>query len=290
MNDHDELLEIAELYALGGLADTERTRLEHHVADGCAECEAVLRANLELAAQLLLAVAPVPPAPAVRERLLARARGEEDTESAALAGGGPPRVRERRGSVLARIPFSAAAGVFLVLGLSGLSALLGVRLARERAVSADLEDALAYEESISWALVREMETERSRRVAVEERVAGLSRIVTALEAPLARSLALAGQGEFQRAVARAYIEPESGRLILYAHNLPPVPDGRTYQIWVIVEDRPRSVGLFRSDSAGEAKYDTGRLQDLDGPVTVAVTLELEGGAPRPTGPIVLAGS
>ena len=67
-------------------------------------------------------------------------------------------------------------------------------------------------------------------------------MVAALEAPLARSLALAGQGEFRAALAKAYIEPESGRLILYAHNLPPVPDGLTYQIWVIVEDRPRSVG------------------------------------------------
>jgi anti-sigma-K factor RskA len=50
------------------------------------------------------------------------------------------------------------------------------------------------------------------------------------------------------------------------------------------------VGVFRSDSSGEAKYDSGRLEDLDGPVTVAVTLEPEGGAPQPTGPTVLAGS
>jgi anti-sigma-K factor RskA len=286
LSEHSELLEIAEVYALGGLADFERARLEQHVADGCAECEAVLRANRDIAAQLLLAVAPIQPAPAVRERLLARVHNDAKTGSA------PPldRGRSRRGSVLARVPFAAAAGVFLVLGLSGLSALLGVRLVREREVGADLEDALVYAESISWSLARDMESERSRRVAAEQRLAGLARIVSALESPLARSLALAGQGEFRRAVARAYIDSEAGRLILYAHNLPPVPDGHTYQIWVIVEDLPRSAGVFRSDSSGEAKYDSGRLPDLDGPVTVAVTLEPEGGAPQPTGPIVLAGS
>lgn len=113
--------------------------------------------------------------------------------------------------------------------------------------------------------------------------------VSAIEAALVRTLALAGQGEFRRAMARAYVDPESGRLILYAHNLPPVPDGRTYQIWVFIEDRPRSVGVFRSDSAGEAKYDAGRIPDLDGSVTVAVTLEPDSGVARPTGPIVLAG-
>jgi len=284
MTDHAELLEIAELYALGGLDDSDRARLEEHVADGCAECEAALRANRDIAAELLLAVAPVQPAPGVQSRLLARVRAER--ASAPI----PRTARSRRAARFARVPLSAAAGILLVLGLSALSALLGVRLARERAAGADLEEALAYEESISWSLVRQIESERSRRVAMEQRVAGLSRVVSALEAPLARSLALAGQGEFQRAAAKAYIEPESGRLILYATNLPPVPDGRTYQIWVIVEDRPRSAGLFRSDSQGEAKYDTGRLPDLDGPVTVAVTLELEGGALQPTGPIVLAGS
>jgi anti-sigma-K factor RskA len=278
VTEHDELLEIAELYALGGPSDAERARLEEHVADGCHACEAALRANLDVASQLLLAVAPVPPAPELRARLFARVKG---------AGTSAP---PRRRSVFARIPLAAVASVVLAVGLSALSAVLGVRLAHEREARADLEEALAYEESISWSLVRQTESERARRLVAEQRLTGLSRVVSALEAPLARSLALAGQGEFRRAVAKAYIEPESGRLILYAHNLPPVPDGRTYQIWVVVEDRHRSVGVFTSDSLGEAKYDTGRLPDLDGPVTVAVTLEPEGGAPQPTGPVVLVGS
>jgi anti-sigma-K factor RskA len=290
MSEHRELVEIAELYALGGLDEAERARFEQHVADGCAECEAVLRANLDVSVELLLAVAPARPRDLVRERLFARLRASElmraDAPSAKIDRGGAA----RRGAMLARYPLVAAAGVLLVIGLSALSAVLGARLVRERETGADLEEGLAYEESISWALVREMESERARRVAIEQRMAGLDRIVSALESPLARSLALAGQGEFQRATARAYLEPESGRLILYAHNLPPVPDGRTYQIWVIVEDEPRSAGLFRSDSSGEAKYDTGRLQDLHGSVSVAVTLESEGGALRPTGPMVLKGS
>ena len=121
--------------------------------------------------------------------------------------------------------------------------------------------------------------------------AGLDRIVSALEAPLARSLALAGQGEFRQAVAKAYIEPESGRLILYAHNLPPVPDGRTYQIWVIVEDRaPQRGRVPRVTARARQSTTPAALQDLDGPVTVAVTLEPVGGASQPTGPTVLAGS
>lgn len=287
MSEHAELLQIAELYAIGGLADAERARLELHLADGCAQCQAALRANLDVASELLVAAAPAPPASSVREGLLARVRG--DAERFPVHAPSPGRGGRRPAAP--RLPrWLAAAAVVLVVGSSGASALLGVRLARERELSAELEDLVAYEESISWALLREAERERSQRVAVEARLRGLSRIVAAIEAPLARSLALAGQGEFRRAQAKAYLEPTSGRLILYAYDLPPVPDGRTYQLWVIVGEQPQSAGLFRSDSSGEAKYDSARLQDLDGPVTVAVTLEPAGGAPRPTGPLVLAGS
>jgi len=280
MTDHEELLEIAELYPLGGLADAERARLEQHVADGCARCEAVLRASQNVATQLLAAVAPVAPRPEVLTRLLARVEEPAGAKRRAPA-------RRNRGGMMA---LAVAASVLLALGLGSLSAILNTRLEQERVARADLEEALAYEESISWSLVRQVETERSRRVQVEQRLVGLSRVVATIEAPLVRSLALAGQGDFHAAMAKAYIEPESGRLILYAHNLPPVPDGRTYQLWVIVEDQKRSAGVFQSDSHGEAKYDTGRLPDLEGPVTVAVTLEPEGGVPQPTGPVVLVGS
>jgi len=290
MSEHAELVEIAELYALGGVDPESRARLEQHVADGCAECEAVLRANLDVAAQLLLAVAPVRPSEATRARLLARVHADE-LAVPAPGSAAPARAMGSRRAALSRgARVAVAAGVVLVVGLGTLASLLGARLVRERAAGESLEEILAYEESISWALVREMESERDRRMAAERRLAGLDRIVSALEAPLARSLALAGQGEYARASAKAYIEPESGRLILYAHNLPPVPDGRTYQIWVIVGNEPRSVGMLRADSEGEAKYDAGRLANLHGPVTVAVTLESQGGSERPTGPMVLAGS
>jgi anti-sigma-K factor RskA len=282
MSDHDEWLELAELHALGGLSPEERARLEEHVADGCERCAAALREGADVADQLLLAVGPVAPSGAVRDRLFARVRAEQ-REVVRLAPG-------RRPGASRRERFARVAAALAIVALGGLSAALGLRLAEERKLRGELEVALAHEKSVSHTLQREVAAEREQRIAMEERVEGMSRIVAAFEAPLTRTLALAGKGEYAQAVARAYLDPESGRLILYAHNLPPVPDGRTYQLWVIVENRPTSVGVFRSDSHGEAKYDAGRIPDLDGPVTVAVTLEPDGGVPQPTGPIVLAGS
>ena len=196
-----------------------------------------------------------------------------------------PAGARRRTSL--RSSFAAAAGILLTVGLAALSGVLGSRLARESAARADVEDALEYEEAISWSLMRDAESEHSERIALENRVASMSRVVAAIEAPLVRTLALAGQGEFRQALAKAYIEPESGRLIVYAHNLPPVPDGHTYQLWIIVDKQPISAGLLTADKQGEAKYDAGRMQ-LGGSVSVAVTLEPAGGVPKPTGPLVLA--
>jgi anti-sigma-K factor RskA len=283
MIEHEELLELAELYALGGLAPAERACLAEHVADGCAQCEAVLRSHARLVDELLLAVPPVQPSPSVRARLMERVR----SESSELAAPSDSVSRRRRSRTSLRTPFAAAAGILLTVGLAALAGVLGSRLARESAARADLEDALEYEEAISWSLLRDAESERSERIGLENRLSNMSRIVAAIEAPLVRTLALAGQGEFRNAIAKAYIEPESGRLIVYAHNLPPAPDGRTYQLWVIVDKQPVSAGLLTADKQGEAKYDTGRLR-LGGSVSVAVTLEPAGGAPQPTGPLVLA--
>ncbi|HTO09459.1 MAG TPA: anti-sigma factor [Myxococcota bacterium] len=287
MTEHDELLELAGVYALGGLSPEDRARLAEHVADGCRECEAALGSASRLADELLLAVTPVQPSPGVRAQLMDRVRSESSEIAAPPSvPGAPRRVLRRRSSL--RASFAAAAGVLLTVGLAALSGVLASRLARESAARGDLEDALDYQETISWSMARDLERERSERVSLENRLTNMSRIVATIEAPLVRTLALAGQGDFQSAMAKAYLEPESGRLIVYAHNLPRVPDGRTYQLWVIVDKRPISAGLLQADAKGEAKYDTGPLANLGGPVTVAVTLEPAGGVPQPTGPLVLA--
>lgn len=287
MTEHEELLELAELYALGGLTQAERARLAEHVADGCDDCEAVLRANARFADDLLLAVPPVQPAPGVRARLMERVRSES-SDVAAPSHSAAPRRRSPGRARSVRTPFAAAAAILVTVGLSALSGVLASRLAREAAARADLEDAFDYEQEISWSLMREVESERSERVALENRLANLSRVVAAIEAPLVRTLALAGQGDFRNAIAKAYLDPESGRLIVYAHNLPPVPDGRTYQLWVIVDKQPISAGLLQADARGEAKYDAGQVRSQGRSVSVAVTLEPAGGAQQPTGPLVLA--
>ena len=52
--------------------------------------------------------------------------------------------------------------------------------------------------------------------------------------------------------ARATYLPERGGLILLATNLKPLPEGKTYELWVIPADgkAPVPAGLFRPDAVG----------------------------------------
>lgn len=281
MTDHAELIELAELYPLGGLSPEERLKLAVHAADGCADCEAVLRAHTRIADDLLLAVPPVQPSAAVRDELMERVKSESRAPAAPQRMTPPPLRRARTSRPLV----AAVAGLVLAVGLAGL---LGVRLAGEMAARGELEQTLANERAELALMDRDMKTAHSERLAIEKRMSEMARITNVIESPVLQTLALAGQGEFRNAVARAYIEPESGRVILYAHNLPQAPDGRVYQMWVLVEKQaPLSAGLLKVDPKGEAQYDSGPIPGLEGAVKVAVTLEPEGGVPAPTGPFVL---
>jgi anti-sigma-K factor RskA len=69
------------------------------------------------------------------------------------------------------------------------------------------------------------------------------------------------------------------RAVLMAEDMPPVPEGKTYQIWVIEDGVPKPGGLFkpRQDSAAAVVE-----HPLEGGDIIAVTVEREGGSPQPT--------
>jgi anti-sigma factor ChrR (cupin superfamily) len=65
--------DLAAFYLSGAMSETERAAFEAHLAEGCAECDAELRALDEIAAALASAVEPVMPRGMTRVATLARA-------------------------------------------------------------------------------------------------------------------------------------------------------------------------------------------------------------------------
>jgi anti-sigma-K factor RskA len=91
-----------------------------------------------------------------------------------------------------------------------------------------------------------------------------------------------------RGASGRLVVTEAGEAALVVSGLDPAPEDRTYEIWVIEDNRPRPAGLFK----GERTRDVVRLTERvpEGAV-VAVTLEREEGVQAPTStPLFTAGA
>jgi anti-sigma factor RsiW len=104
-------------YLLGALADVERSEFEAHLAT-CAQCREDV-SDLRLVADALpLAVPPVAPPAALRDRLMETVRAEAEVLSAAGPGADRPRpARRRRFAPAFNRPLALAGGIAaLVVG------------------------------------------------------------------------------------------------------------------------------------------------------------------------------
>jgi anti-sigma-K factor RskA len=79
-------------------------------------------------------------------------------------------------------------------------------------------------------------------------------------------------------------------MVFTASNLPALPPGRTYQLWVVTAQAPLSAGLLAPDAQGGVSETFSTPPDIPQPVAIAVTIEPAGGVPAPTGDKYLVGT
>ena len=140
------------------------------------------------------------------------------------------------------------------------------------------------------SLYEDAERERQARIELESRLAEVQTSVSAMTGPSTRVVSLSGTDASSNAIAQAFLDPETGQLLLYVHNLPPLGPGQTYQLWVIVSGQPASAGIFGTQPDGSARHTDALPTTVEGNVTLAITVEPEGGVPQPTGDILLISS
>lgn len=98
-----------------------------------------------------------------------------------------------------------------------------------------------------------------------------------------------GQGQPQPPKGRVFVHNRRGVLLL-ASNLPPLPRGKTYELWTIPKGgAPRPAGLFQSDARGNALYLSPGPVDVTTLSAIAVSVEPEAGSSAPTTtPLIVA--
>jgi anti-sigma-K factor RskA len=147
--------------------------------------------------------------------------------------------------------------------------------------------------SVLWFSVRDREraNELARaRDTIRRSTAELSRVQQALaflNEPETKQVGF-GKGAPRPPRGNVFVNPRG--VLLIASNLPALPAGKTYEMWVIPKGgTPRPAGLFQSDTSGTAFHIQQEPLDLTTTGAVAVSVEPEAGSAQPTTtPIIVA--
>jgi anti-sigma-K factor RskA len=115
-----------------------------------------------------------------------------------------------------------------------------------------------------------------------------NQVAQVLSAPGSKVIELSGTPEASRASAKIAYDP-TGRAILIASGLPRAPQGKEYQLWYIVDNKPLPGKTFAPDPSGNGTLEDHVPQAARSSAIFAITLEPAGGVRAPTGAIYLRG-
>jgi Anti-sigma-K factor rskA len=127
-----------------------------------------------------------------------------------------------------------------------------------------------------------------QQVAVRATEAAEARMAV-LTSPDLLQVDLSGQKPAPQARCRAFLSRTRG-LLFAANALPPLPAGRTYQLWYLTATAPVSAGLLQPEAGGQIVTAFQPPADTLTPTGFAVSIEPEGGVPQPTGDLYLVGT
>lgn len=251
MRNHSEYQEILWIHALDALDGQDRTDFEQHLSD-CLDCQKELNQARQTVAQLAFSVTPVQAPSELRQKILDNILPE------------PMEVKKvaPRKTWFPRLAFGFGIAA-IILAISGWWKAYDLR-----------KRITGLENEISQ--MQSQLTQQAQDLAL-------------LRSPASEFLTLAGQTIQPQARGKMIWDAATGTGIFLVTGLPQLPQDKTYQLWVIAEQKPISAGIFSVDLHGR-----GELRVINLPPThliqaFAVTLEPSGGVPQPTGQKYLVG-
>lgn len=250
----EEVGQLLEAYALGAVPPEEGAHIEEHLAD-CLACWDHLSESQRAAALLALAVPLEEPRESLRQRIIAQARRESEPAPEAS-----PRPW--------RLPRLLAVGATAVV--------------------------LAAAGALSWSLVetRNLHSDyhdiQHQAAANQQQVDLTRQLVGVLMRPDVETQAMVASGMAAGASA-SYVWTRDGKLgaIVCHHDLPNLPKGKVYQLWLSCDQGAMDGGTFTA-SEGQCQHLV--ALECSWPAAVGVSVEPEGGSPSPSSEIVLSAS
>lgn len=160
----------------------------------------------------------------------------------------------------------AAASVILVIGIGALWFLSNREVKRMDSIIASMEKEQLKNDQILQA----MTIEKDHLQTVQE----------VLAAESLRTVKMTGTAMEPEATVKVMWSKDMKKAVMHAEKITPPPANMQYQLWVIADGKPVSVGLFNYDEVEQMTepFDV-NAQNI---TAFAITLEKMGGSPTPT--------
>jgi anti-sigma-K factor RskA len=258
MKTHQQFADDLALYALGELAGGDRQEFEGHLHT-CAACRRELQAlRGDLGLLGLSSSGPQPPARSKQRLMQAIAAEPRHVPSSA------PVELPRRSLWWVWAPaFMALALFFIAIGMWRSNQHMNDQLAEL--------------------------SNRNQDQAVQ--LDRLNQELSLLSSPDAVHVSLNPMKAPQQPSGTAIFSPSQKRMMFMASNLPPVPEGKAYELWIIpAAGAPMPAGVFKPDEHGNAMMIDHEMPPGVVAKAFAITVENEAGSDKPTSPIMLMGA
>lgn len=271
--DCETVTDNVDAWALGALDAADAIALESHI-EGCAECALLADDARDAAAAFALAVPLVSASPALKARVMA---------SASLVG-----APVRHPVTSQRWWFGvAAAAVVAGVGAMAWGGYLQTQVN-------GLHDSEAQAHVAATAQSNQFATMRTELVQSSAQNVSLANnqdaVVDIVSQADVKRVPMSGTALAPDASGR-YIWSRTGGLgALVVSNLPPLPEGKSYCMWVVYENTWTNGGLFSVDSTGAGRLIVRDIADGADHGTFhgfAVTIEPSTGVTKHTGATVL---
>lgn len=275
--NRDEFIERCSLYALGALENDERRMFEAYLEQASDEERSLLSELMSTTALLPLTLERRTPPPHVKEELL---------QKIALTARARAAIRRREADVQAQAPARKSSwvpwGIAAALSMTAVFSLFILNILRTLDRQNDELTALRQENTRLQTRLVTLEGELTRK---EEQL----RVLSAKELHIS---IMSGLQVHRIAYGKIIWDAEKGTAILHVSNLPPVPQDKDYQLWIVKGTQKISAGVFavRDTAANFFRIDSLAVTNPKEIGAFAVTLEPKGGMPQPTGDMYMLGT
>jgi anti-sigma-K factor RskA len=244
------------LYSLGLLEGGELNELEGHLAEGCEICKAALEDSDTVFTNLPLCLEDASLPKDLEKKILARLPERETARE------GPPVLGfwKSISPMWLNLGTAVSLAIIIFLVVTNISLRDELRL-REKNLT-----------ELEAKLVKEKE------------------MMEFVMSPEVNEVKLGSKMPDLKASGKIYWNKETDKGLFLVSSIPPPEKGKTYQLWVIEDGKPASMGIFDVDQKGNSVMEIKTMPEPGTSMQFAVTLEPAGGVPQPTGDMYLYGS